>query len=695
MNKITWSVLSIGALLSLTNQSLCAQTRSLSLTRAIAQERLLTYDVELATENDAFSIYNGAHGKGFVIVSADENMPEVLGYSDSGYFDPDNIPPGLQIWMKKTQQTCLAVAEGSMAFQEDYPLTRANSDIEPLMGEITWGQRQPYNLQCPVVNGTNSVTGCSATAMAMLAKYYRYPEKGTGSISYTSSSKKLSISYDFESTRFDYDNMLNSYTYPDYTVGNPVNITVNKELSPSMVCIRLTAGNLYKGIVVYADTLLNIGDTFSGYVQLMLYNKEGEFMTAVGEPRRISELKKDYFYPHAPLFSSLPKDIADGSYNLYLASKDDNAEEWALVGKMHPVTHRRLAPEPIEVIKDGNQYSIGNFSSYLQYSRTEADAVAELMLACACAFKTDFADSGSGASLNDIMSGAVNYLTYDRDIFMLDNTLLGTNEMNKYFIEQLENRYPIYVTGLAYDEGSKSYSGHAFIADGVKYNYRGTPLFHINWGWDGMSNGYFIITNFAPESAGTGGSDQANYSDEMYPICGMKPEDGKDEGPSIAYASISCNKSQVSTGERISVDITKLSNYSAYTINGYINLYLVDSNNEEWSLGVLKELSSLRSLATRSTVNNIAAQIPSSIPSGTYNIIARASMNTSPNLFGRCLTSATTSIKVNNTTGLEEIFDDPESNADEGKAYDLNGREVNNANHEGIIIRNNKITLKK
>ena len=80
-----------------------------------------------------------------------------------------------------------------------------------------WDQSAPYNDLCPEYNGTRSVTGCVATAMAQVMRYHKYPAKGKGSNSYTSQTLALAASFDFASTTFDWDNMLPQYVSGSYT----------------------------------------------------------------------------------------------------------------------------------------------------------------------------------------------------------------------------------------------------------------------------------------------------------------------------------------------------------------------------------------------------------------------------------------------------------------------------------------------
>lgn len=65
--------------------------------------------------------------------------------------------------------------------------------IAPLLGKIEWDQGNPYNLDCPEEKGELTVTGCAATALAMVMKYYEYPQNGNGSYSYTNCNFKKII----------------------------------------------------------------------------------------------------------------------------------------------------------------------------------------------------------------------------------------------------------------------------------------------------------------------------------------------------------------------------------------------------------------------------------------------------------------------------------------------------------------------
>ena len=72
-----------------------------------------------------------------------------------------------------------------------------------------WGQGVNYNYYCPKdEDGTNGrcVTGCVATAMAQLIYYFRFPDTGMASYSYTHDTYGT-LSANFGQTKYDYDAM--------------------------------------------------------------------------------------------------------------------------------------------------------------------------------------------------------------------------------------------------------------------------------------------------------------------------------------------------------------------------------------------------------------------------------------------------------------------------------------------------------
>lgn len=170
-------------------------------------------------DQPAYYIYNQGD-RGFVIVSGDDRMASILGYSFENPFSEANLPDNMRFWLNQyvLQQQQL---ESTADTPSETTATSAAANnfapsVAPLLGDIRYDQGDPYNRLCPTVNGRRCVTGCVATAMANILSYYQYPTKGTGSHSYVSQTNQLSVSFDYANTTFDWNNILKQYVSGQY-----------------------------------------------------------------------------------------------------------------------------------------------------------------------------------------------------------------------------------------------------------------------------------------------------------------------------------------------------------------------------------------------------------------------------------------------------------------------------------------------
>ena len=165
----------------------------------------------------AVYVFNGEDG--FVLVSAEDDARAILGYSDHGRFDATDMPENMQFWLQmyadelaryEANKPVLKAGQVSMhrakrAATDSYPT------ITPILGDVEWGQDEPYNNLCPTVGGERSVTGCVATAISQIMYVHKYPIKGIGSKTYTTESHGLQLNVNFGATTYDWGNMLPYY----------------------------------------------------------------------------------------------------------------------------------------------------------------------------------------------------------------------------------------------------------------------------------------------------------------------------------------------------------------------------------------------------------------------------------------------------------------------------------------------------
>jgi len=168
-------------------------------------------------------IFNG--NLGFVVMAADDCVRPILGYSLTDKFDTKDMPENLRWWLQgysdeiqsAIDNKTRATSETSKMWKD---LTEGNSKagkatmvVTPLI-QTKWNQNKYYNDLCPAVSdGPNghAYTGCIATAMAQIMKYWSYPSTGIGSHSYTWDGQILNA--DFGATTYDWNNMLDYYEY--------------------------------------------------------------------------------------------------------------------------------------------------------------------------------------------------------------------------------------------------------------------------------------------------------------------------------------------------------------------------------------------------------------------------------------------------------------------------------------------------
>lgn len=126
-------------------------------------------------------------------------------------------------------------------------------------------------------------------------------------------------------------------------------------------------------------------------------------------------------------------------------------------------------------------------------------AVATLMYACGVAVNMGYGPWSSGAGTNAIGPAMVNYFGYDKGIRNYIRDYYGIDEWNEIVYNQLKDFGPVQYSGFGDTDG------HSFIIDG----YSTDGYFHVNWGWGGMSDGYFLLTALDPLEQGIGGAEQA------------------------------------------------------------------------------------------------------------------------------------------------------------------------------------------
>lgn len=251
---------------------------------------------------DAFYIFAPSSGKGFVIVAADDCVRPVLAYSFHNAAMRDDVGRDMAWWLDGWQQQVDDLraadlkAEAEVIGQWQQLLTATGSTPVPLtavspMVTTQWDQEAPYNDSCPSRsvwgNTVQAVTGCVATAMAQVMKYWNYPEHGTGTHSYYSPSISGygqgfgDQTANFGATTYDWEHMTNTYSSVSSNVEKAAVATLMYHCG---VACDMTYGSAYEGgsgAMIHNIPYMCVGHSLNGMVKYFGYSSEATGMDRI------------------------------------------------------------------------------------------------------------------------------------------------------------------------------------------------------------------------------------------------------------------------------------------------------------------------------------------------------------------------------------------------------------------------------
>ena len=179
---------------------------------------------DVSAEIGFANLYVFTTDQSFVILSADSRVQPVLGYSLNGPFVAEDMPNNVLEWLQSYDDEIQWAIDNNLRaaqitthqwqdFENGVKGPRATVVVSPLI-QTRWNQNKYYNNLCPLVGDGpdgHAFTGCVATAMAQIMKYWEYPSHGIGSHAYVWGDQTLSA--DFGATSYDWDHMNAYYEY--------------------------------------------------------------------------------------------------------------------------------------------------------------------------------------------------------------------------------------------------------------------------------------------------------------------------------------------------------------------------------------------------------------------------------------------------------------------------------------------------
>ncbi|WP_315548419.1 thiol protease/hemagglutinin PrtT [Prevotella koreensis] len=264
-----------------------------------------------------YYIYNAGNGKGFVIVSGDDDVADILAYSTESSFNFENAPDNIVAWMQFYADVIEngnyeASANRRFANEPGTPV------IHPLLAGTEWGQDAPFNGKCPTYKDTdgkevNYYVGCVATAMAQIMQFHKYPEHGTGTYTYTSNVGQLtadfgSATYDWSKMppRLEKDNADEEQNNAVATLCSHIGISVNMTYMPG-------------GSGAYSQMVTGAMTKFFGYDKGMSYKVRDYYST----PEWIKMIK-DELQAGRPVYYSASNEDGQGGHAFVCDGYDSN-----------------------------------------------------------------------------------------------------------------------------------------------------------------------------------------------------------------------------------------------------------------------------------------------------------------------------------------------------------------------------------
>jgi hypothetical protein len=176
-----------------------------------------------------YYVFNLENNNGFVIISADDIVYPVLGYSFTGSLDPFNLPPNARFWLSRYEEQLTEAKESGMkagkmvrGAWEKYSnenVLKGTTNIKQVVPLVssTWSQGNFYNDSCPADpngSGGHAIVGCVAVAMGQVMRFHESPQQGTGSHSYYHSDYGT-LSANFGATTYNWSNMPDDLNSPN------------------------------------------------------------------------------------------------------------------------------------------------------------------------------------------------------------------------------------------------------------------------------------------------------------------------------------------------------------------------------------------------------------------------------------------------------------------------------------------------
>lgn len=249
-------------------------------------------------------------------------------------------------------------------------------------------------------------------------------------------------------------------------------------------------------------------------------------------------------------------------------------------------------------------------------TREQIQEVAQLNYDCGVAINMMYEETASGAYAPDYVPAFVNHFGYNDYTSLQLRSCYDFDDWNALLYGELAAARPIPFAATS------SVGGHAFVLDG----YDGQGYYHVNWGWEGMADGYYDVCVLNPTETGTGAyMSPDGFCHEQYAVVQLATEHtGRYLPPLFAENILAASAATVNVGNALNFSVTNVYNYSAEPASGKYGAVIMQGDsliarNEYGVISIEGATNGFLSYYAR-MFNRV--QVPATIADGTYQVYA-------------------------------------------------------------------------
>ena len=246
---------------------------------------------------------------------------------------------------------------------------------------------------------------------------------------------------------------------------------------------------------------------------------------------------------------------------------------------------------------------------------TTKNAIAKLMFNVGAALKSDYLPNGTGAYDVDVVPTITKYFGYDKGARYVPRDYTPAADYEQMLIDEIEAGRPVPYGGV-----TRRQEGHFFVLDGIDAD----GLYHINWGWGGMDNGYFLISSLHPDEQGTGGSASSDaFKYHQLFIAGMQPDHGGTAETvwQLSYDKVGDISGTFNRNKAVKTTVYGLTNISSTSDTLFCKLYwtlMTPDSAVVWQSPIMSDTLGLYDGYSKITHK---ISIPDSIKAGAYLLV--------------------------------------------------------------------------